>query len=618
MCFYFISVTAIFSQIVNDGTLQIKPSTIVYFGEQYTNNATHNNDGNLHLNGNFINNGLTTSNEGTTSFVSSSIQNIQGSSNEVNFYNLEINNSSVGVSVVDNFGLFVENTVTLTLGDLRLVNEAQLIQTNNVSNSGAGKLLRDQQGISTTTGYNYWGSPVNSGGTFSLATGLFDGTDATTNSFSPSAITFTGALDGSTSSPITISNMWLYTFPTTGGWNKIDQNSAINPGQGFSMKGTGGANQNYVFKGTPNNGNYSFTIAAGQNLLIGNPYPSAIDSYQLIDDNISVFDQISFWVDGGSNSHYTSDYLGGYAVGNKTGGVAASVIAAIDGLGSASGVLPERYIAIGQGFFVEATGGGTSVNFNNAQRVFVTEGSGVSDFYKTTSSKTIEDINSYIRIGYEDPEGFHRQLLLGFLPNSTADTSYNRGYDALMSGPREDELFYIIDNDLEKKYVIQGVGEFNDDYEFPLGLIIAEEGVHTIMLDALENFDHKVYIKDVVLNTVYDVTDSNFIPNLPAGEYLDRFKLVFKPKEQITEEELDVFTSIQVYYNKNNSVIINKPNDLTVKNVFIYNLLGQQLVKASKSGLDEYQISIPFEFKKGMYLVLVESEEGNKTFKIVN
>jgi hypothetical protein len=179
-------------------------------------------------------------------------------------------------------------------------------------------------------------------------------------------------------------------------------------------------------------------------------------------------------------------------------------------------------------------------------------------------------------------------------------------------------LFFIIENDLEKKYVIQGVGAFNEEYEFPLGLIIQEEGVHTIMLDAVENFEHKVYIKDVVLNTVNDVTDSNFIPNLPAGEYLDRFKLVFKAKEQITEEELDVFTNIQVYYNKNNSVIINKPNDLTIKNVFIYNMLGQQLVKASESSLDEPQISIPFQFKTGMYLVLVESEEGNKTFKIVN
>jgi hypothetical protein len=59
LCFFFISATAIFSQIVNDGTLQITSSTVVYFGGQYTNNATHNNNGYLHLNSDFINNGIT-------------------------------------------------------------------------------------------------------------------------------------------------------------------------------------------------------------------------------------------------------------------------------------------------------------------------------------------------------------------------------------------------------------------------------------------------------------------------------------------------------------------------------------------------------------------------------
>jgi hypothetical protein len=628
LCFYFISVTTIFSQIVNDGTFKIEPSTTVYFGEQYTNNATHDNDGNLHLKGNFINNGTTTSTAGTTFFESSSTQTITGSSSEVSFYNLEINNSSLGVSVVDNFGLFVENTVALTSGDLRLVNEAQLIQTNNVANAGTGKLLRDQQGISSTTGYNYWASPVHTSGTFSLNGGLFDGTDASINSFTPQQVLFNSGtpyngvpatVDGSgnVTTPLAITTDWLYTYPAGVGWNKIDQNTALNPGQGFSMKGTGAVNQNYVFKGTPNNGNYSFSIASGQNLLIGNPYPSALDSYQFIDDNISVLDKIEFWVDGGSSSHYSSDYLGGYAVGNKTGGVAASVIASISGLGTASGILPERYIAVGQGFFIEATGAGTSINFNNAQRAFVTEGAGSSDFYKTTKSKAVAETNSYIRVGYEDPEGFHRQLLLGFLPNSEANVAYNRGYDALMSGPREDELFFIIENNLEKKYVIQGVGAFNQDDEFPLGLIITEEGIHKIMIDAVENFSKSVYIKDNILNTTYNISTSNFTPNLPPGEYLDRFKLVFNQKEDNSLDEEDTVAATQVYYN-NKHLIINKPNNLKLNNVHIYNMLGQQLMSISDSLLTQSQITIPFQYKLGMYLVLVESNEGNKAFKIIN
>jgi hypothetical protein len=203
-----------------------------------------------------------------------------------------------------------------------------------------------------------------------------------------------------------------------------------------------------------------------------------------------------FWVDGGSNSHILSDYLGGYSIYNLTGGVTPSVIASILGLGTAASITPKRYMAIGQGFFVEATGTG-SMLFNNSQRLFKTEDGIDSNFYKTSNIKNKEAskstvVNSFIRIGYEDPEMFHRQLLLGFLPEAPADLSFNPGYDAFMSDPREDELFYIIDNDLTKKYVIQGVGAYDYLYEFPLGLIITQAGTHTIMLDNVENFTDPV------------------------------------------------------------------------------------------------------------------------------
>ena len=103
----------IFSQIINKGTLQIKSSTIVYFENEYINQIAgiHNNDGDLYLNNNLINHGTTVSNSGTTYFNSSSnaVQTISGTSNSVNFYNLEVNKPLTGVSVVNNYGLIVKN-----------------------------------------------------------------------------------------------------------------------------------------------------------------------------------------------------------------------------------------------------------------------------------------------------------------------------------------------------------------------------------------------------------------------------------------------------------------------------------------------------------------------------
>ncbi len=641
-CLYFICVPFLFSQIVNIGILQIEPSETVYFGDEYTNKTTgiHNNNGDLYLNHNFINNGITSAISGTTFFNSTvnNIQTILGLTGSVNFYNLEINNSLTGVSVIDNFGLMVENAITLTNGNLRLVDDAQLIQKHagtNANSSVLGKLLKDQQGYFSVYGYNHWSSPVNNGGSFLLNGGLFDGTDASINSFTPQQALFnTGSPYNGTPSvvdgggnvitPLTINTTWLYKY-TRGGignyadWIKIDENTPLNPGEGYLMKGTNTleASQNYVFKGVPNSGDYIFPISTGESSLLGNPYPSAIDAHKLINDNLLLFDTLYFWVEGGSTTHNLSDYLGGYAIRNLTGGTPPSVASElIAGLGDAGSISPPtQYVAVGQGFFIEATGNGNII-FNNSQRVFKTESSGESNHYKNENLK-ITTANSYVRIGYQDPEGFHRQLLLGFLPNSPADLNYNPGYDSLIADLREDDLFYIIENDLSKKYVIQGVGDYNHSYEFSLGLIIAEEGTHTVMLDAVENFNEVVYIKDLVLNTTHNLSESNFNINVPIGEYLDRFQVVFKPAGVLSTNEFNN-KKVNVYYNRNNSIVINNQNNLELKTVLVYNMLGQKILQVKDNLLGEKKIIIPFEHKKGLYLVIVKSANGKETFKIVN
>ena len=643
LCVHLICTVSLSSQIVNVGMLHIAPSEVVYFENEYTNKATgtHNNEGNLYLNDNFINNGITTAPSGTTYFVSTvnNIQVISGTTEKINFYNLEINNSLTGVSVIDNFGIFVENAVTLTNGDLRLVGGAQLIQTHastNQNSSVSGKLLKDQKGYSSSYGYNHWSSPVNNGGTYSLNGGLYDGTDATLNSFAPQQVLFNSGdpyngipsvLDGSGNviTPLTINTTWLYKYSRGSvgeyaDWIKIDENSELTPGEGYLMKGSNTleAAQNYVFKGIPNDGEYLFPISSGESSLFGNPYPSALDSHQFINDNLSLFDgTLYFWVEGGSTTHNLSDYLGGYATRNLTAGAPPSVASdLISGLGDSNTIMsPTQYMAVGQGFFIEATENGNII-FNNSQRVFKTESSGESVYYKNENSKAMVE-NSFVRIGYEDPEGFHRQLVLGFLPDSPADLNYNPGYDALMSDVREDELFYIIENDLTKKYVIQGVGAYDELNEFRLGLIIAEEGVHTIMLDTVENFNDIVYIKDNVLGTTYNLSESNFNPNLPIGEYLDRFQVIFQPQEALNVEDF-ISKKPLVYYNGENSIIINNQHNLDIDNIFIYTVLGQKVVQVKDSLLKENEITIPFEYKKGLYLVVIKSTNGKETFKIIN
>lgn len=643
-CLIIFNLLCVYSQIVNEGVLQISNATDVYFENEYTNkvSATLSTNGNLYLNNSFINNGVTTSTSGTTYFKSNTnpLLSISGSSNTINFNNLEVDITAAntkGLSVSDGFLLNISNGLNLVNGDVRLNGESQLIQSHVGLDANAvslGKILVDQQGYASAYKYNYWTSPINNGGTFSLLSGMYDGTDANINPFSPSQIAFISGspfnglpaitdVSGEVTTPLSLSTMWLYKYIQGSGsyydWVALDQNSALNPGEGFSMKGSGasGADQNYVFYGAPNNGEYTFSINAGEESLIGNPYPSALDTNKFILDNATVFDALYFWVDGGSTSHILSNYLGGYAIRNLTGGTPPSVFSTlIGGLGSAGSItVPKRYAPIGQGFFIKAYASG-SIVFNNSQRDFKKESEGEAIFYRNQNDQT-ENQDQFIRLGYEDPEGFHRQLLLGFLPNSTADVNYNPGYDALLKICRDDEMFFVIEQDLDKKYAIQGVDAFSDTMEFPLGILISETGLHQIMIDEVENFQHTIYLKDNILNTTHNLSDANFNVNLPIGNHLDRYSLVFMPQNSLSTTD-QTLSNLTVFYDGNKNVVVNNKDRMQLKNITIYNVLGQEILRLNDNINNSNRVQIPFNQSQGIYFVKVVTTTGELTQKIIN
>lgn len=637
-----------YAQIVNKGILQITASTDVYFKNEYTNKSTgtHKSNGNLYLNNNFINNGTTTSASGTTYFksITNPLVTISGTSKAINFNNLEIDitaTNTKGVSVADGFALNIVNSLNLRSGDVRLTGEAQLIQTHvgaDANTIGSGKVLIDQQGYASAYKFNYWSSPINNSGVFSLVSGKFDGTDASINPFNPQEMLFSSGspyngspsvVDGSNNvnTALTINTRWIYKYLQSGGWVSLNNNSGLNPGEGYIMKGTNTllVDQNYTYYGAPNNGEYIVPINSGEESLLGNPYPSALDADQFINDNILLFDTLYFWVDGGSTSHNKTTYLGGYAMRNLSGGTPPSIaLSSPGGLGNSSSVAPpSQYVSVAQGFFVSGYANG-SIVFNNSQRAFKTESSEDAHFYRaddtevnTKENKAIGADNQYIRLGYQDPEGFHRQLLLAFLPDTSADIHYNFGYDAIIIDNRADDLFFVIDNDLNNTFAIQGVHNFNKALEFPLGLFISETGSHEIMIDEVDNFENTIYLKDNVLNTTHNLSDSNFQVNLPIGEYLDRYSLVFLPQESLSVSD-DKLLSIGVFYDGTKHIVLNNTARVKIESIKIFNVLGQEVLSRNKNLNNKDKLQIPFNQSKGIYIANIKTSNGKLTKKILN
>ena len=229
--------------------------------------------------------------------------------------------------------IFVEDNIGLQETDSKfyLRNEAQLLQGNGTTgNSGLGQLSIFQTGTTHEYAYNYWCSPVGNN-SLSLGNEVFRANliDESTGLITSQNAQFTTDPEGfiedisGTTTPLTISSEWLYTFENASqysGWLYQSETGNISPGLGFTMKGIrgSGSNQTYDFRGKPNNGTITNTVTENIWTLIGNPYPSAVDALAYIhdvDNAAAINGVLYFWEqDLSVFSHNLADYVGGYAL----------------------------------------------------------------------------------------------------------------------------------------------------------------------------------------------------------------------------------------------------------------------------------------------------------------
>ncbi|SFS41430.1 GEVED domain-containing protein [Lutibacter maritimus] len=549
--------------------------------------------------------------------------------------NIEIqNNSTASLQIRDNY-IQIAGTLLLN-GKLDLQGEAQLIQNtgSTIDIASTGFIEIDQQGQGNRYRYNDWSSPVIKTGTtagtpYTVADVLRDGTDPD----NPKTIDFVGGYDGSIpggSGAIKIANSWIYKYTNSpdgnyNGWGQIGSTGNLNPGEGFLMKGPGNpgsSDQNYVFVGKPNNGTINLAISGNNDYLVGNPYPSALDANQFILDNASSLRDgtIYFWEHYGGNSHNLADYQAGYAYYNLSGGVVASAHSVVNQSVPNGTKQPQRYIAIGQGFFVWADADGGSIQFNNNQRMFATETSGSSIFMKGAAQKNSikskiasDDERPKFRLGFKGEKIDNRQILLTIDENSTDGVDY--GYEAEIYEIFEDDMFWTI---ADKKYVIQATNTIDINKEIPIG-IISSGGLISIKMDALENVSdtQEIYIKDKITGGIHTIKNQSFEIDLPKGEYLNRFALTFKSENTLAVEEETLEDDILVFMNNSNKALqIVKPINLEIEAIILYNNLGQ--IKGYwKEEFLEDSFSLPVKAATGIYFVQINTKNGKIGKKIL-
>ncbi len=564
-------------------------------------------------------------------------------------------------------GLTVTHYLRLD-GTIDLEGESQLIQTDDsdLDVDSSGNLERDQQGTKDLYTYNYWSSPVSRSITGSN-NNSYSFTDNTikngTISASPNNISFlTSGYNGSvTGSDISIADYWIWkysnlTADTYSLWQHVRSTGTLLVGEGFTMKGVESSGssftdvQNYVFDGKPNNGTITLTMAAGNDYLVGNPYPSAIDANEFILDNTGdgagratnvINGALYFWDHFANNSHVLRDYEGGYATYTLIGGApAVSNDSRINASGQLGTKIPERYIPVGQGFFVSSildpslTDDGLTnpvlggdITFKNSQRIFQKEivtglpNTG-SVFFKSSKNKSNStnksaDNRQRIRLSFDSPNGYHRQLLVGVDEN--ASNNFDLGYDALLIEDNDEDLFWVF---LENKFVIQGVNHFNQEQILPLGTKINKDGLATIKIETIENVDSNtnIYLHDKELDIYHDLKHSDYEIFLNVGEYLERFELTFKNASSNISLSTDDFENINLeayFSNEKESIVINNPKSKHIKSVKMYNILGQSIYKIDTNTNDNYLEFKTKHITTGAYILKIETENKTLSKKVL-
>jgi hypothetical protein len=348
--------------------------------------------------------------------------------------------------------------------------------------------------------------------------------------------------------------------------------------------------------------------------LIGNPYPSAIDTELFFDDPANqdvIYGTVLLWnhahipSSGNINPFYQSFQIN-YDPNDYV---------AVNNLGSQAGP-GDTKIAGGQGFFVIMNDNpavaeiGNVVTFNNAMRSKDFDNSG---FYKTSNTNNSVE-KSRIWLDLVNSGNNAIRTLVGYADGATM--GLDRSFDSFGVPNTGMSIYSTVGSE---KVIIQGRSPFDIDDEVPLGINIATAGTYSIAIAALDGIfdaDQNVYLKDILLDQYHHLKDSPYTFSATAGRFENRFKIVFKIPETLkNNSRLEVHYSPNPFKDTIQLSFTSLSTDITY--VKVYDMMGKLLNNYQLNLVDKAELSIGESIPSGVYNIVVNQGENSKSFRII-
>jgi len=489
-------------------------------------------------------------------------------------------------TLVSGRNLTVNNAV-INNGTLTIENNANLIQVNNVANTGLGStIVKRNSSPLLRLDYTLWSSPVASKNLVafspltSLAPSRFYTFDTTFN---------TGGVNGAYA---VITDPTIATFSAGAGY-LIRMPNTADAGTPTAYAGQ--------FTGIANNGDVPVTLTDGAATglrfnLIGNPYPSTLKMQNFVFDNTAnIENTLWFWrKTNGAGTAYCTWQAG--ALVTDPGTFVTN--------GNTQTVDPQGIIQTAQGFFVEAKSGATSLTFKNTQR----EANNVGQFFKT---KQVAEL-SKLWLNATNAAGDFSQMAVTYFDGATS------GVDAFDGKYINDSPFALTSNINNGEYTIQGRPAFDVTDVVALNFKTDVAGDYTLAIDHSEGVfasGQDIYLVDSKTGTETNLTTSAYNFTAVAGVDNTRFSLKYQKTLKVDDA---IFSENNVMvYAKNGSLYVNS-GELAIDAIQVYDIQGRLIaerknVKATTATLENLKAN-------NQVLLVKVSGENNQvvTKKVMN
>ncbi|AXG72786.1 hypothetical protein DVK85_00475 [Flavobacterium arcticum] len=466
---------------------------------------------------------------------------------EANLFGCTANiDNNAEVVIPSGYNITLNGAVTVVSGNFLVENNANLVQITNAVNSGAIQVQKNTSLIYRLD-YTIWSSPV-------AGQNLKD--------FSPS----------------TLSNRFYEYNETTDLYNAISPEiTDFTVGHGYLIRvannhpayvddETPGVAWTGTFEGVPNNGTVTVPVASvfnGYN-LVGNPYSSAINIHDFFDGNVSVIDpgsSLYFW-------RKRNDYsVSSYATITKAAYTANAAAGGDTGSETFVGAPSSWVINTGQGFFVQASSGGTLV-FENSMRRAVNNG----QFFRQAEEQQEIYRLSRLWLNITGSQNEFKQAAIAYTGQGTIGIDYGWDGKALIDdGP---VALYSIAEDME--LAIQTRPEFEVEDMVVIGYKVTTPGSYTISLDHFDGvflYGQDIYLKDNVTNQTINLKEADYTFTTETGQFTNRFEIIYTI-QALDGNNFTITPNDVVVYQKEGTITIDAGN-LDIDQVTIHDLRGR-------------------------------------------